>query len=131
MTVRHPRLRRLRRWASGGVLLRRLLRELQGLNRAQAQQTQLLARLVEVFAPRPPADLADRELAARTGVDHLDSVEASVALDYVARTHRDTGRTPTDEEILEFLADEATLDLQERLQQRAEAIARLEHGGRR
>jgi hypothetical protein len=71
---------------------------------ALEQQTTLLTRLADTLAPLPPqtTDLAE------TGVTFLNETEHARIQDYVLKTTRETGRMPTDEEIVRWLADEAT-----------------------
>jgi hypothetical protein len=77
-----------------------------------AEQNSYLKRLADHFAPEPdPAPVNSRE----QGVDFLNPVEAAVVQDYVAKTMTDTGREPSEDEILRYLADEKTVDLQSRL----------------
>jgi hypothetical protein len=107
-----------------GLLGRRLCAELAGIHQALDAQTQLLARLADHVAPATPSP--DRAaVVADTGLSYLDAVEAELAADYVARTQRDTGHTPDDEEVLIYLADEKTTDLHARLTARAEELTRL------
>jgi hypothetical protein len=103
---------------------RRVLRDLTRLADGLDRQNVLLARLADRFAPvDPPTDR--REVKVSTGVDHLDLTDAVAVEEYVARTYRDTGHYPDDEEILIHLADEKTRDLHTRLQARDQELARL------
>lgn len=77
-----------------------------------AEQNLYLKRLADHFAPVFQTDPVS---SAEASVDFLNTVEASLVMDYVERTQQDTGRPPTDEEILRYLADEATQSLAERL----------------
>lgn len=107
-----------------GWLVRRLFGEVRAIRVQLERQNDLLERIANQFAPRAP--VADpREVATLTGVDHLDATEMQVALHYIARTERDTGHTPTDDEVLSYLADERTVDLYARLEQREREMARL------
>lgn len=93
-----------------GVAVRRLVRALEGIERQLAAQTALLDRLATQFIPAPlpeptPAEQAD------TGVSYLNEAERIVADTFVARTIQATGHAPTDDEILQYLADESTTAL--------------------
>jgi hypothetical protein len=65
------------------------------------------------------------EVAAETGVSYVDAADQALAQEYSLRTERDTGRPPTDDEILSYLADEKTVDLHERLLARDRELERL------
>lgn len=107
-------MRLLRRFRSP-FAARRALRALERIEAHLGVQNALLQRLADQFAP---AFEESAETAARTtGVDHLNEREAVTVLEYVARTERETGKTPTEDEILRYLADEATTSLQDRLEQ--------------
>lgn len=72
---------------------------------AQEQQTALLKRLVDHLAPElkvpSEADQADLQELPRNDRDE----EQAAILAYVARFNRDTGRAPTEEEVLEYLEE--------------------------
>lgn len=97
---------RLLRSLATGLLHRRTLRALERIETHLATQNTLLTRIADHFAP-----VYDVSEAPRHSVDHLNPREAVQVLDFVARTERDTGRTPSDEEILQYLADHATAEL--------------------
>jgi hypothetical protein len=108
----------------GLFLLRRLVRELSGIREQLAHQHTLLARLADYLAPLPP--VVDREtVAADTGLSYVDPVDQALLLAYSAQVQRDTGHAPTDDELLEYLADEKTVDLHTRLVARDRALDRL------
>lgn len=109
-----------------GRLLRRGVGALEQIAGQLQQQNQLLLRLADHWAPIPPADPVDRvERASPASVSFLDAEEQAQVLAYVARTIQDTGREPTDEEIVTFLDDDKTLDLATRLRTReAEILGR-------
>jgi hypothetical protein len=109
---------------AAGLLLKRVLRDLMRLADGLDQQNVLLARLADRFAPLDPVTVK-AEVRADTGVSHLDVDEAFLAQEFVARTLRDTGHLPDEEEILIHLADERTLDLHARLVAREGELARL------
>lgn len=111
-------------------LLRRLIHELAGLHAQLTQQTQLLARLADQFAPLPPA--VDRAaVATDTGVDYVDPIDQTLLQSYIERIVRDTGHVPTDDELLAYLSDEKTVDLHSRLLARDREAARLADEARR
>jgi hypothetical protein len=112
-----PRLRR------GGWLLRAVVRELSGIRQQLTRQGDLLEALAQHLIPATPSRPQAQDLA-ETGVSHLDPLEAALVEDYTARTTSETGRVPTDEEILVYLADEKTISLHERLKER-EALLHL------
>lgn len=106
----------IRSFLSGGLLMRLIGRELAGIRVELHQQNTLLARLADHFAPvqakADPATLAD------TGYSSFDALEGGLVLDYIEKTERDTGRPPTEDEVLTFLADEKTSDLYTRMAER-------------
>jgi hypothetical protein len=119
-----------RRLLGGGLLLRTIVRELSGIRLQLTRQNDLAERALQIYAPEvlqtapgvSRADLAD------TGYSHLDLIDAGLVEEYRAKTHRDTGRDPSEEEILIYLADEKTIDLQIRMKERA-ALAQLDRLG--
>jgi hypothetical protein len=109
---------------TAALYLRHLARDCTAIATALAEQNVLLTRLADRWAPLdPPTDRS--EVREDTGVSHLDADDAWRALEYVARTQRDTGHVPEDEEVLIYLADEQTRDLDQRLTARAGELARL------
>lgn len=121
-------MRLLPRLLRGGLLLRTLVRELGGIRQQLTRQGDLLEALAQHLIPVVPSQPQAQELAD-TGLSHLDPLEAALVEDYTARTHTMTGRVPTDEEILAYLADENTVDLHQRLKER-EALLQLERRSR-
>jgi hypothetical protein len=120
-----------RRLLRGGFLLRSLVKELSGIRLQLTRQNDTLDRLVALYAPAallPQTPPTPQELAD-TGISYLDAIEAGSVHDYIERTKADTGRAPTDEEILSFLADEKTTSLHARLRER-EALADLARLGK-
>ena len=97
------------RQLSAGLLARRTLKALERIESHLAQQNRLLIRLADHFAPA----FEETAAPASVGVDYLNTTEMGIILDYIDRTQQDTGRAPTEEEILRYLADEATTSLQE------------------
>jgi hypothetical protein len=97
-----------------GLLTRRAIRALDRVEMRLIEQNTYLKRLADHFAPQFDAN----EPAPERSVDFLNNTEAGLVLDYVERTQRETGRAPSDEEILRYLADEATIDLTERMEGR-------------
>jgi hypothetical protein len=113
----------LKRFAIG-ILARSLLRELSAIRRALEVHNAHLGRIADHLCPTYPED---RDTLKRdTGVTHLDPIDAGLALDFVARTQRDTGHVPDEDEILIYLADEKTTDLHKRLIERDDELARLQ-----
>ena len=110
------------------MLLRRAIKELGGIRAQLIRQTDLLERVLQKYAPEVATATATGEVAG-TGVSFLDQTEAALVLEYVTRTHADTGRAPTEDEVLSYLADERTISLQQRISQR-EAQADLDRLGR-
>ena len=86
------------------LLLRRVILALERLATAQEQQTRLLQRLVDRIAPEPPpVTPADLKQTSATFVDRGEAVRMQ---DYIERVYTDTGREPTEEEILAYLDGE-------------------------
>lgn len=109
---------------AAALVLRRVSRDLARLADATEAQNALLLRLADHLAPLdPPTDR--QEVRADTGVSTFDPIDAALADDYIARTYRDTGHVPDDEEVLIYLADEKTVDLHQRLIAREAELARL------
>jgi hypothetical protein len=118
-----------KRLLGGGLLLRTLVKELRGIRLQLTRQNDTLDRVIGLYAPAAllpvvppsPAELAD------TGITFLDAIEAGAVDTYIERTKADTGRAPTDEEILIWLADEKTTSLHQRLREREQLsdLARL------
>jgi len=109
---------------ASAVLLRRISRDLGDIAASLRLQTAMLARFAERYAPAdPPTERA--EVRADTGVTHLDPDEAFLAQEFIARTERETGHRPDDDEVLIHLADEKTVDLHQRLQAREGELERL------
>ena len=104
--------------------MRAVVRELQEMRRQLARQTAALERVADRVAPSVPVT-DTKEVAATTGVDHLDPTEMGMVLDYVARTETATGHRPSEEEILIYLADEKTVDLHARLRERERELDQL------
>lgn len=92
-----------------GILGRRLAKTLDAIEGQMRLQNELLLRLANHFAPEIPAPPED--LARQTSVDFLNEAEAGRVVDYIDKTMRDTGRAPTEDEIIQYLADEATQSL--------------------
>lgn len=120
-----------KRLIGGGLLLRSLVRELRGIREQLTRQADLTERLCMHYGLGAPS-LPPQEQTVHvrdTGIDFLDVIDAGLVEEYSARTERDTGRKPTDDEMLAFLADEKTHDLALRLKDR-EARADLDRLGR-
>lgn len=104
------------RWLPSVLLLRRAFGELRGIREQLTRQNELLERLANHFVPDLP--VPSREEIADTGLSFVDPTDQALILQYVARCEQDTGRTPTDDEILDYLADEKTRDLHLRMIER-------------
>jgi hypothetical protein len=102
---------------------RRAIRALETIGEQLTRQNVLMERLANQIAPLAPVT-NPAEVAALTGVDHLDALEVRLVDEYVVRTERDTGHTPTEDEVLSYLADERTLDLHTRLVEREREVDR-------
>lgn len=112
-----------------GLLLRTVARELRGIRAEMVRQNDLLERVLAIYLPDALPQAAASAPVADTGVSFLDVIDAGLAQEYAARTYTDTGRYPTDDEILIYLADEKTLNLQQRLKQRAALQDLADRGG--
>lgn len=104
--------------------MRRAVRALESIGVSLQRQNQLLERLADEFAPIEEIH-EQRDLRATTGVDHLDATELALVDEFVARTEREQGYSPTEDEILTHLADERTIDLQTRLKDREREVNEL------
>jgi len=112
-------------WLGRGLLLRAVVQELRGIRRELAGQRQALERLADQFAPalaRTRSAQASAEEVADTGVSAFDPIEGGLVEDFIARTQRQTGHTPSGDEILTFLADEQTVTLHDRLRAREQEV---------
>lgn len=89
-----------------GLLARRTLAILSSLDGRLAEQNRYLQRLADHFAPQIP----EGDVPAAAGIDFLNPQEAGIVLDYIDRTQKDTGKVPTEEEILRYLADQPQLE---------------------
>jgi hypothetical protein len=118
---------KLRHWISGGLLARRLVRSLDRMAGALEQQNLLLARLADHFCPPVVAPPQPKDLRAElSAISHLDVDEAYLAQEYIGKTERQTGYSPSEDEVLIYLADEKTQVLHERLQQRSADVTAIE-----
>lgn len=107
--------------ALGSLLAyRRLIKGLDRLGSALDTQNVLLARLVDRLAPAVPASEAPEE-----SVSYTDERDIVLSLDYIERTRAHTGHTPSDEEVIAYLADEKTQALQSRLNEREGLLDRI------
>lgn len=113
-----------KRLLSGGLLLRSAVRELRGIREQLTRQGDLLERICLAYGLSAPPETRAVD-TADTGVDFLDALEAGLVEDYIARTERDTGRKPTDDQVLAFLADGKTGD---HLQRQKDQLDRLGRG---
>lgn len=107
--------RRVSRWIPAGRSLSRIARALEriadGMEEdredrlmvaTQGVQPDVIVSRLTARADRPADSLGPGD------VTHLDAAETALVQDFVVRVHEASGRTPDDEEILEFLAQEAT-----------------------
>ena len=97
-------MNRFTRALSLGLIARRLLRALDRQTAAIEIQNQLLARLVDRFAPEVPA--ASAEDLRATGVSYTRDREQARILEFIGRMQQDVGREPTDEELLTYLDEQ-------------------------
>lgn len=109
----------------GGFLLRAAVRELRGIREQLTRQGDLLERICLAYGLSGPPAVQQPADAQDTGVDFLDPLEASLVEEYIARTERDTGRKPSDDQVLAFLADGKTGD---RIHQLKDQLDRLGRG---
>lgn len=98
--MRLPRLRR--RWFGE---TRRGIRALERLAAAVETQNTLLTRMADVVAPLPgdPADPADTDLP------YLTDADRAIMLDYQERVERQTGQSPSADELWNHLAEVKTV----------------------
>lgn len=114
------------------LLLRRLITELGGIRAQLTRQGDLIEAWMQAAGVVIPARLqqGSPQDLRDTGPSFLDPVEQGIVEDYVARTTNDTGRAPTEDEVLSYLADEKTISLHARLKERA-ALLDLDRLGSR
>lgn len=113
---------KLRSLLGGGLLLRAVATELKGIRLQLTRQADALAQLATYFAPPVLPEKPDPSVVDGTGLSYLDANEMMLALDYIDRTERALHKVPTEDEVLTYLADERTVDLQIRLRQREEEL---------
>ena len=77
-----------------------------------AEQNSYLKRLADHFAPVPP----EATEPLRFSIDFVSPAELAQVEHYAEQVMHDQGRPPTDEEILRYLNDEATIDLRARME---------------
>ena len=104
--------------------LRRLVRDLGSLRTEVARLADGVERIADRLAPRPPPDR--RPSSTDAAVSHLDVEELALAQAYIDRVEREQAYTPSEEEVLTYLADEKTVELHARLRARAAEIGRRE-----
>jgi len=100
------------------------VRAIESLSSQLARQTAVLERLADTWAPSTPV-VDQRVIKATTGIDHLDATELALVDQFVARSENEQGHTPTEEEILVYLADERTIDLHTRLREREVEVQQI------
>jgi len=123
---------RLRLGLGSGILLRALVRELGGIRAGLDRQADLLERWAQA-AGIPPAQAPGPSAAPpEDGVSFLDPIERGLVEAYITTTRAGTGRDPTEDEILAYLAEEKTEALHWDLQQAAaeQDLARLQRRAR-
>jgi len=105
-------LRRTLRGLGAGWLLRKSYLELRALRLAIEAQTAVLTRIAQQLCPEPPAAPSPGEIVVEAGalgsIDHLDPIEMALVEAFVSRTFLRTGVRPTEDQVLEYLAEEAT-----------------------
>lgn len=106
---------KLRSLVSGGLLLRTIAKELKGIRYQLQRQADSLDRLAGHYAPPVEQPRADSAALQETGVSFLDPIEMQIAQDFISRMESSGQGSPTEEEVLTYLADEKTVDLQKRL----------------
>lgn len=127
----------LRRLAQA-LAYRRLIRSLERLGSAQEQTNVLLARLVDRFAPLPvesvtppasdpPAGADYARLSSRGSVrggdiTHLDPDELQLAQNFVEAYQQQRGQSPSDEEVVSYLAEQETSRLTYELNQASKGL---------
>lgn len=90
------------------VRSRRALKALDRLVAAQEQQTVLLARIADRVAGPVTEPLPPDELRRVSSVSFSRDEEQGRILDFIARVERDTGHSPTEDEVLAFLEGQPT-----------------------
>lgn len=108
-----------------GPVARRALKELSGIHQQLTRQNDLLARLADRFAPAEPVNDPDA-VRAESSIEYTDAIQGGMILDYIEKVRHETGHMPDEEEILIWLADGKTLELQARLEQREVELQRLQ-----
>jgi len=91
---------------------RRALRTLGSIDARLAEQNTYLRRLADHFAPAPPENQPEPTFS----VDFISPAELALVERFSEQVLHDQGRPPTDEEIVRYLADEATVDLRARME---------------
>lgn len=111
----------LRRSLSRLWQLRSAIRALQAIDQRLAEQNRLLQRLADQFAPVPPAEEVDAGRSTPTAAElsYLDPVEIACVQDFQVRYFAATGRDPSDELILEHLAEQKAAGWTDHLNRRA------------
>ena len=100
------------------ITTRRALRSLDRIATALDRQTILLARLADHVAPLQPPEPDPDDLRRAHSVDSIDLPELLLVQAYSEKMRNQTGHEPSDEEILQFLADESTQALHSRMTER-------------
>lgn len=83
------------------ITMRRMIIAIERLATASEQQTQLLQRIADHFAP-PPQTVSKDDLR-ETGASSVRYAELGRIQDFQDRVRKDLGREATEEEIVDFL----------------------------
>ena len=94
------------------IAYRRALKTLSSIDLRLAEQNTYLKRLADHFAPALPTDLPEPSYS----VDFIAPAELALVERFSEQVQHDQGRPPTEEEIVRYLADEATIDLRARME---------------
>jgi len=130
-SLTRPLARTLQTLTGTPRLLRALLKEVAALRAETTRQADCLERLANLLAPLPaaqpdhrPAGATEAPPAVPGDLSYLDPDEQALALAYVEQTEKAGLGSPTEDEILTYLADEHTIALHERLREREQELAR-------
>lgn len=88
------------------LFLRSLITEIRGLREEQKRQNEILLRLAEEFAPA--ANVVEQPDETPGEIDHLNPAEMAVVYEFAKRFKDQHGIEPTDNDLLTFLAEDAT-----------------------
>lgn len=108
------------RWLGTGLLLRGLIAELRALRQEVHRQGDALERLATQFAPAELPPLQATGEQPLESITYVDPVEMALVEDYIQKVELEMGQPPSEEQILDYLADEKTVELHARLKERAD-----------